>query len=184
VNTVRERWKAVVDFEDRYQVSNLGRVRSVDRYLPVLTRWGTVVDRLFRGKLLAQTLDKDGYFRVGLYAVPVFKLALVHRLVAQAFIPNLEGLPQVDHKNGVKTDNHRRNLQWVTGPENTKLAAARGHLMRGERHVLAALTEEDVRTIRLRAAEGETYTSLSAEFGVTDVAIRCAALRITWKHVQ
>lgn len=103
----KEVWKSVVGYEGFYEVSSLGRVKS-------LPRNGTVST----GRVLCPELDKNGYLRVLLQKNGDKKHCLVHRLVAQAFIPNPENKPQVNHKNGVRGENCTANLEWVTASEN------------------------------------------------------------------
>lgn len=92
----------MVGYEGKYEVSNLGRVRSLN-YL-----------RTGKAKLLKQQLDKHGYKRVGLYEDGKAKSLLVHRLVAMAFLPNPNNLPMVNHKDENKTNNNVSNLEWCT----------------------------------------------------------------------
>lgn len=104
-------WKDVVGYEGLYLVSNDGKVI------------GTKAKKELR---FAYTYN--GYPRVKLYRDAKGKTVMVHRLVAQAFIENKHGKPQVNHKNGVKTDNRVENLEWVTQTENLKHACANGLL--------------------------------------------------------
>lgn len=90
-----------------YIISSCGDVKS----LPMRGNF-------WRGRLLKIKTDKHGYKRVALFIKGKMKDKLVHRLVAQAFIPNLDDKPQVNHKNGDKADNRVENLEWVTQSEN------------------------------------------------------------------
>ena len=110
---MNEEWKPIKDFEGLYEVSNLGRVRSLDRHVK---NQGTFV---LRGKLLALTADKRGYKHLLLWKNGKSKLGLVHRLVAAAFIPNPCNLPQVNHKDENKGNNNVSNLEWCTAKYNS-----------------------------------------------------------------
>lgn len=103
----KEEWKSITDWEF-YEVSNYGRVRSIDKV--VKSKSGSTA--LKKGKLRTLTLDKDGYYGILLYDGKRKKRFLIHRLVAQAFLPNPLGLPQINHKDEVKTNNSVENLEW------------------------------------------------------------------------
>ena len=117
---MKELWKIIAGFE-AYEVSNLGRVR---RILPSAGsgRKGSSQGNTKVGKILKQTLDRYGYPHIGLYTQGMSGNChgkTVHRLVAQAFIPNPEGLPQINHK-GKKTDNRASMLEWVSTQSHGK----------------------------------------------------------------
>jgi hypothetical protein len=112
---MKEVWLDCVGFEGFYQVSNFGNVRSVERM--VMNRVGNGL-RKSPAKLLKQCLSKSGYWIVSFCADGVKSNQTVHRLVCRAFIDNPKNKPQVNHKNGIKTDNQVSNLEWVTVSEN------------------------------------------------------------------
>lgn len=106
-------FKAIKNFEGFYEVSDLGEVRSVDRV--VECKDGSTRKR--KGKVLKQYMERGGYSFVKLSKNGVAKTRLVHRLVAEAFIPNSDNLPEIHHLNHVRNDNRAENLKWVTKAE-------------------------------------------------------------------
>lgn len=120
---MNEVWTDVPGFEGFYRVSNTGRVKSLHRTINTLTGKCTVTGkRTVKGKVLRPKTNGSGYLFVMLCKGKARKHAYIHRLVADAFIPNPEQKPQVNHVNGVKSDNHVSNLEWVTGTENSQHA--------------------------------------------------------------
>lgn len=108
-----EEWRDVIGFEGAYQVSNLGRVKSLDRAIDYINN-GTSTILHIKGRLLKLNPDRDGYPRVSLKFGKKIKLAGVHRLVAQAFLPNPDNLPCVNHKDYQRDNNCVDNLEWCT----------------------------------------------------------------------
>lgn len=100
---MKEIWKPIEGYPD-YEVSSLGRVKSL---------------KFGKEKILKGIKDKNGYLRVILYKEGKLKGYSVHRLVAQAFLPNPDNLPQVNHRNENKTDNRVENLEWCDSSYNT-----------------------------------------------------------------
>ena len=117
-----ELWKDIKGFEGLYQVSTLGRVRSLDKYVNAKIR--NIDKVLKRGKILKPTYDKDGYLRVYLYKNGKGTNFFVHRLVAKTFIPNPLNLPEVNHKDEVKTNKRRWNLEWCSSEYNKHYGTA------------------------------------------------------------
>lgn len=105
-----EVWKDIPDFEGYYQASNIGRIRSVDRY--VNDRWGN--KRLLKGQIIKPQFDKDGYLRLNLNKQCKKIPKRINRIVAEAFIPNPNNLPQVNHKDENKLNNRVSNLEWCS----------------------------------------------------------------------
>jgi len=110
-----EIWKKVVGFESTHEVSNLGNLRTLDRYVKHY-KGGL---RLYKGKPKTFRLNRDGYSRTNIKTNGNSKDFTVHRLVAKAFIPNPENYKAVNHINGIKTDNRVENLEWCSYSQNT-----------------------------------------------------------------
>lgn len=104
-----ERWLDIEGYEGLYQVSSCGRVKSL----------GNGNSNNSKERFLKPKKNSDGYIHVDLYKEGNGKNFKIHRLVAQAFIPNPENLPQINHKNEIKTDNYVSNLEWCTSQYNT-----------------------------------------------------------------
>lgn len=120
-----ELWKPVSGYENYYEVSNLGRVRSIDR---VVTR-SDGVEQLRRGKIKAQTVSYDGYMTVHLSLGGSDKRLPVHRLVADAFVSGRFDGAEVNHKDFDRTNNSADNLEWVSHKDNV------AHTISAGRHV-------------------------------------------------
>lgn len=118
---MEEEWRPIKGTNNCYYVSNLGRVKSVDRVTP----YPDGRKRHVRGKLVTQANNKHGYLVVSIGS-PMFKTQLVHRLVAQAFVKNVSGGNCINHINGNKKDNRYTNLEWCSIKENTHHAIKTG----------------------------------------------------------
>lgn len=112
---VVEEWRDIKDYEGLYQISSLGRVKSLQRYVYHETQNHKA---LRRERILKTRLGERGYFYMSLCKNAKIKTFKVHRLVAFAFHDNPENKPTVNHKNGIKTDNRAINLEWATYSEN------------------------------------------------------------------
>jgi hypothetical protein len=110
-----EIWKNVEGYEGLYQISNMGRVKTLGRKVK-----NTSLKRGYRetkDKILKQSIDRYGYLKVVLNKETQKGYFTVHRLVALAFIDNPLNKPSVDHKNTIRTDNRVKNLRWLTAKE-------------------------------------------------------------------
>ena len=112
-----ETWKPIKDYVGSYEVSNTGKVRSLDRYTKT---WNGEVFK--KGVIKTLKEDKDGYHKVWLSRNSKKKPFFVHRLVARAFIENTSKLPVVNHIDGDKKNNNVTNLEWCTISQKTKHA--------------------------------------------------------------
>jgi len=122
VNLPDEEWKPIVGYEGLYEVSNMGRVKSLNRTLPNKTGG----KRQWNETLLHQNIRPNGYAFVSLSANGETSYPSVHRLVAKAFLEAIEGKEYVDHINCVKSDNRVINLRYVTPSENNRYAFDNG----------------------------------------------------------
>ena len=104
--TENEIWKDIVGYEGWYKVSNKGNVYSVERKDSLGRKTG--------GFMISSRRHTQGYLQADLRKDGIRKSKLIHRLVAQAFIPNPNGLPQINHKDEVKDNNNVENLEWCT----------------------------------------------------------------------
>lgn len=116
-----EVWKPIRGYEGYYEVSSLGRVRSIARTITKSNGIKLKVEE----KLLTQATITGGYLAVCLSKNGKWHCYLAHRLVAQTFIPNPENLKDVNHINEVKTDNRLENLEWLSHKDNMNFGTAR-----------------------------------------------------------
>jgi hypothetical protein len=119
-----EIWKDIEGYEDLYQVSNIGRVRSLDRIITYLNRWGFLSERRIKGVIMSPGVDTKGYEFVTLSSGK-HSLVRVHRLVAHAFVSGYFEGAVVNHKDENRRNNRADNLEWVTFAENLNYGTAR-----------------------------------------------------------
>jgi len=147
-----EQWKPILGYEGFYEVSDLGRVRSVERIVKSSSRNGG--QRRRPSKILRQNPKKEGYLAICLSKDGKVKTHLVHRLVAEAFCPKGEGQEQVNHINYNRSDNRAINLEWCTCLENNRHSEERrGHALRKHRKMLLCLETGEVFDGSYQAAE-------------------------------
>lgn len=161
-----EIWTDIKGYEGKYKISNLGKVKSLDR----ITIYFNKSKRNWEGRILKNVVKhkKDNsYLHVTLFDKGSRKIYLVHRLVAQAFIPNLNNLPQVNHKNGIKYDNKVENLEWITAKGNSNHAYRELGIK-----VPKKLSKKQVNEIKDRYFnKKETQTKLYKEYGLCETTI-------------
>jgi hypothetical protein len=177
-----EIWKDVAGYVGYYEVSNYGKVRSVDRY--VNNHKGERALR--KGKVLTDTLDDKGYVRYTFRMGKSKKMKRGHRLVAEAFIPNPNQYTIINHKDGNKANNHISNLEWCTHRQNSQHAESMGLVnhVKGSNHHKATITEDTVRAMRKLYAEGNhTQKQIAEEFSVHLSKAKHILAGRTWKHV-
>ena len=183
---VTEVWRGIADYEEYYQVSNFGRIRSLDR----------VGDngRVYKGVTRALSDNGKGYLHVELKLKGKGKSLYVHRAVATAFLPNPENKPEVNHKDLNTSNNCVTNLEWVTRAENMQHSAMFGNRvwngilppkLKGESNPCSKLTDLQVVEIR-KKFKPRVYTRkmLAEEYNVKETTIKDVVTRKSWKHLK
>ena len=123
-----EIWKPIKDYEGLYEVSNLGKIKRLSK---------TIInykerEYIFEEKIMKPFKGNSGYLIIDLTKNKIRRKFLVHRLVAEAFIPNPENKPCVDHINTIREDNRAENLRWVTRSENCNNELTKKHMSDGQ----------------------------------------------------
>jgi len=178
---MKEIWKDIEGYNKIYQVSNLGRVRSLDRKI---FNNGNGAWCNQKGKVLKPNTDSGGYPYVGLYDVNNKRTSSVkvHRLVAFAFCGGYEEGLEVNHINGIRNDNRAENLEWVTRSGNSRHRFKLGYRMpSGERNPASKLKNEHLPIIYTLYDCGVSQKTIAKAFDVSQGTISNI---ITNKHYK
>lgn len=150
---INEQWKSVEGFEGLYEVSNLGRVKSLN------------YNRTGVEKVLKPNKTKNGYLYVGLCRNGKEKKFKVHRLVAEAFLPNPEGLPEINHIDENKTNNVVSNIEWASRRYNMNYGTI-------QERIATALTNHPARSKPVEASKFSDFREICLRFSSTAEAGR------------
>jgi hypothetical protein len=176
----QEIWKPIPGYEGLYEVSNHGRVQSLERRVP----HGRNGSQRIRGRILRLQKHKGGYQAVQLWRDNTMRRPLVHTVVAAAFIGPAPDDHDVNHIDGVKTNNGSDNLEYLTRSQNNSHAYATDLKASGERHRWSKLTADQVLEIRrLKKEQGLGCRRLARGFGVTKNTITLILNGTNWKHL-
>ena len=176
----KEVWLPVVECSD-YLVSNLGRVKSIERKRTYWNGKG-MMTRTFP-EVIVKHQKRHKYLKVCIMDTKELSLQIsVHRLVAIAFIPNPHNKPQVNHINGIKTDNRVENLEWCTQAENILHASKNRLGYSGELNSQAKLKDSDIPKIRKLKDSGMTYKEIGYIFKLSRTSVSKAYRGLTYNH--
>lgn len=166
-----ENWRPIPDLRGLYEVSDFGRVRSLQKG--------------YFGHILTPQANHRGYFKVALMVNGKRKYRLIHRIVADAFLPLVDGAYFVDHRDRNKANNGAKNLRRCTNEQNFLWAVEDGAIAQGFDHRRAKLTPDQVEAVRIAKQSGRRFwgaKQLAEEFGVCEQTINSAARGFTYRE--
>lgn len=175
----KEEWRYVDGTKEMYSVSSFGRVKS---HFPANRR--CLPDDVKNDPILKLANGTKGYKLVGITTSAGKRYsAKVHRLVAQAFIPNPHNYKTVNHLDGDKANNSVGNLEWASNAMNMWHASNVLHSKRGERSINSPLSNNNVYDIRALRVFGASVRSLALAFGIAERNILQIINRKSWTHI-
>lgn len=162
-------------FEELYEVSDMGLIRRIASARGIRPQW------LFIPKI--GHLGTDNYLYFNLWKKGALKRIGAHRIIAMAFIKNPKNKAEVNHKDGVKTNNRVSNLEWVTSKENNQhkiyvLNRGRG-IDTGSK-----LNDKQVAEIKIRISLGQKNREIASYYSITPSNISCIRRGVTWSHIN
>lgn len=169
---LNEIWKDIKGWEGIYQVSNVGRVKSLKRFL------------VKEERIMGLHDNGRGYLNVRLRKDSRGNVKYIHRLVAETFISNLENKQEVNHKNGDKSDNRVENLEWCSPEENREHAIRTGLMaFEGENNGMAKFSQQTILELRKEFELGDkTRKELSEKYGISLTHTRSIINKSRWNH--
>jgi len=174
-----EIFKDIPEYIGIYKVSNKGNIISLSRNV-----WSVKNNSfsVLKERILKPLITRHGYYRVALFKDNKYRYIFIHRIVAQAFIPNPENKPQINHINGIKTDNCLENLEWNTPRENRKHAFEIGlsKPRRGEDSNMCKINKETVYNIR---NSNLSQHDLAIKYNIKQSTVSHIKSRKPWKHI-
>lgn len=195
-----EKWADIDNYEGIYKVSNMGRVKSMDRHIKQRLADGTIGARFIQGKVLSLNRTNGNGYRIA-SITNGYKDAnktgndYVHILVAKAFIPNPENKPTVNHIDGDKLNNKVENLEWATQSEqaihafennlNNVVKSTKGKQLKGSRCYNAKIDEGQAMEIYMISnLTNETHKDIGELYGVSRGVIGSIKNKKSWAHIH
>lgn len=175
---MKEIWKDIRDYEGLYQVSNTGKIKSLN------------YRHTGREKIMKHSVNNKGYLFVKLWKNRKFKSFRVHRLVAEAFIPNPNNLPFINHKSEIKTQNNVENLEWCDAKYNNNFGTRKERV--GEKTTngkCSKLVLQIDKTTNEVIAEFPSMHQVERELGISHISECCLGKRNTaggykWRYKE
>lgn len=161
-----ENWKPIKGYEGIYEVSDLGRIRSLPRTRSFIGRWGNMTTAKVAGGLLKPQRGTRGYMHIILSKDGIHEQVSVHRIVANAFCEHPVGKNEVNHKDENKANNIASNLEWCDRKYNTTYGSLK-NCYAGEKNPRAKLTSKDVEQIKARRSNGEGLQTIASDYGIS-----------------
>lgn len=175
---MKEEWRDIKGYEGYYQVSNLGRIRSVKRIL--------CDGKTRRGAVIKGFPDRNGYYRIVLYKEAKMHRYMVHRLVASTFIDNPHNYPMINHIDEDKSNNTVNNLEWCDCKYNinygTRTKRASGENTKNSK--LTINNVKEIRNIYIPKSKEFGAMALANKYGVSQSAIVRAVSKRNWKYID
>lgn len=185
---VEEIWKDIAGYEGYYQISNLGRVRSLSRTVTHLRGEGNRrgMKRRVPERTVAHDVNWAGYHRVNLRKHGENTRFAVHRLVAEAFIPNPHSYPQINHKDENPHNNHANNLEWCTNSYNINYGT---RSERAASHLRKPVVQCDMQGREIKTFASQCEASRKTGIGQSCIWRACAGLckqsgGFVWKYAE
>lgn len=183
-----EIWKDIPGYEGSYQVSNYGKVKSLNREI---TAGGAIKNRAVRERILKQGRNSKGYYHFVVSKNGETKIIRTHRIIAKLFIPNPSGFSEVNHKNETKSNNSAANLEWCNRQFNLQYGTGRKRLsntlkgrkrpdLAGEKCASSKLKDFQVIAIYF---DKRKYKEISKEYGIVFSCISKIKHKKAWNHL-
>ena len=181
METKNEIWKDIKGFEGRYQVSNIGRVRSLDMtWLTYNWKCEGLVECKRKGKILKPKMKQNGYYSVCLRCNNQKYHYLLHRIVAEAFIPNPENLPCINHKDEDKLNNKVGNLEWCTHKYNSNYGTRKDRIRDYNlKNIMTPIIQYDMDGNVINTYESLSEAERLSGLAAADIAGVCKGRRLS-----
>ena len=181
-NNINERWSKIPNYEKFYMASNLGRIKSIGRWVNTCGDGKRYVEE----RIMKPQKRPDGYLMVGLSKNNKTTSKTIHRLVLTSFLDQPPKKEFVNHIDGNKKNNKLSNLEWVDKSENAKHSFRLGlsKPTRGELSGVSKLKEKDVLDIKRRALSGELAKSISNDYNISNATVYQIKNGKRWAHIN